>query len=406
MSSLSNVGKWLKDNRRWLVPGGGMMLLTLMAAVVLPSVWAGASDDSGVVEEWNDTIARLGIDPVFPPEEDIYVGDLFAVITADKRPGKGSAQRLPLLNRAIKLAHIDMKPELIRAYETLPIFPDTEKRPDSDADPWPQKVATSGLFADHSARGLLAIAAFPGFTIRHARAVSGGLSAWGAGLFGASRQDNDILEVKIPFAETYGVPSVLAAGKLARFCADPFTANVCTDSTLRQHLSYVTPGLFEKVFDPKTGTPRYLVDVEIALVNRVYLTRSIEQTRRLGHSGAAMVQAVTEAASRLKTVTAPPPTPKADEQRAVQGATDSAAKLAAPTVALAPPQKPMQDMLDRLDAAVPGGVLSVVAASDSQYELKQTFQRPIVIGYRAVRGSFPDELDRIKYTPAQEGRSK
>ena len=51
MSSLSNVGKWLKENRRWLVRGGGMVLLTLVAAVVLPSVWAGASDDSGVVEE-------------------------------------------------------------------------------------------------------------------------------------------------------------------------------------------------------------------------------------------------------------------------------------------------------------------------------------------------------------------
>jgi hypothetical protein len=396
MSRLSNLIESINANRRRLVIVAVPSLLVIIGVIVLSSVSADAPEDRGVVAEWNDTIARLGIDPVFPPEEDIYVGDLFAVITADRRAGsRGTAE--PLLNRATKLDHIDMTAELIQVYENLPIFPDTEKRPEASHDPWPQKRNPDGLFATHPARGLLGIAAFPGFTIRHSRAASGGFSAWGFSLFGGSRQDNDLLEVRIPFAETYGVPSALAVGRLARYCDSAFTRDICTDITLRKHLSYVTPVVFLKATDEKTGRPHYLVDVEIALVNRVYLTRSIEQTRRLGRSSAAMVQALSEAATRLKMASSAPSTPKSETQSTAQTGADAPARTTLPDPS-APSQKQTQDILDRLDAAVPGGLLSLVTASDSQFELKQTFQRPVVIGYRAVRNSFSDALD-LPYNP-------
>ena len=47
--------------------------------------------------------------------------------------------------------------------------------------------------------------------------------------------------------------------------------------------------------------------------------------------------------------------------------------------------------------------MSVTSGSDSHFELKQTFQRPIVIGYRAVRRSFPYDLDRLNLTTEQAG---
>jgi hypothetical protein len=200
------------SNRRWILSTLGVVLVALGAFALWDFGWRNSPDGRGVVTQWNDTIANLGIEPVFPPEEDIYVGDLFAVISADKRPGKGPRDQ-PLLNRAVKIEHIDMLAELIETYNELPIFPDTDKPPKAIQDPWLQKANPNGVFAMHGPRGLLTIAAFPGFTIRHERVASGGLTGLGFGLFGGSQQDSDTVELKIPFAETYGVPSALAVGE-------------------------------------------------------------------------------------------------------------------------------------------------------------------------------------------------
>ena len=190
----------------------------LAAAVVMSLIWTSEPTDKGVIAEWNETIGRLGIEPVFPPEEDIYVGDLFAVITADKRPNSKDTRRQPLLNRAIKLTHIKMSDDLETYYQALPLFSETAKRPSSPEEPWVETPKPGGVFVGTRTRELLAITAFPGFAIRHGRTAAGGLSAWSAGLFGASQQDSDIIEVKIPFAETYGVPSLVASAKLADYC--------------------------------------------------------------------------------------------------------------------------------------------------------------------------------------------
>lgn len=376
MSWISAIRGRFTSNRRWILSALGVVLVSLGAFALWEFGWRSTPDGRGVVTQWNDTIANLGIEPVFPPEEDIYVGDLFAVISADKRPGKGPRDQ-PLLNRAVKIEHIDMLAELMETYNELPIFPDTDKPPKAIQDPWLQKANPNGVFATHGPRGLLTIAAFPGFTIRHERVASGGLTGLGFGLFGSSQQDSDTVELKIPFAETYGVPSALAAGKLTYFCSNPFTKDICKDKTLRNYLSYVAPGVLYKEIDPESGRPRYLVDVEIALVNRVYLTRSIEQTIQLGRNGAAIMQAVREAASHVKAAPSPQ---KPDPQTP-------------PDAGSAAEQRTL-DIFDRLGADLPGGLVSVIANSDSEYGLKQTFQRPIVIGYRAVRTSFDDELDK------------
>src|SRR5262249_29404914 len=40
-------------------------------------------EDLSLEAQWNKTIARLGIKPVFPPEEDLAVGDLFAAVVEE-----------------------------------------------------------------------------------------------------------------------------------------------------------------------------------------------------------------------------------------------------------------------------------------------------------------------------------
>ncbi|MFP3711255.1 hypothetical protein SB783_45540, partial [Paraburkholderia sp. SIMBA_009] len=36
--------------------------------------------DDYLPKRWNESIRRLGIEPVYPPQEDIYVGDIIAEV--------------------------------------------------------------------------------------------------------------------------------------------------------------------------------------------------------------------------------------------------------------------------------------------------------------------------------------
>jgi hypothetical protein len=38
------------------------------------------SKSEDIASSWNASISRLGISPIFPPQEDFYVGDIWAVI--------------------------------------------------------------------------------------------------------------------------------------------------------------------------------------------------------------------------------------------------------------------------------------------------------------------------------------
>lgn len=64
---------------------------------------------------WADAVARYGLEPVFPPQEDLAVGDLLAVVVADDDSDPVSAdkkvdRKSPLLKRSVKLAHIEVRP--------------------------------------------------------------------------------------------------------------------------------------------------------------------------------------------------------------------------------------------------------------------------------------------------------
>jgi hypothetical protein len=64
MPRLTRLRSWAKDHRAGLGWALGLGALLVLAAVVMPAIWRATPSDRGVVAEWNDTIARLGIDPV------------------------------------------------------------------------------------------------------------------------------------------------------------------------------------------------------------------------------------------------------------------------------------------------------------------------------------------------------
>jgi hypothetical protein len=157
------------------------------------------------------------------------------------------------------------------------------------------------------------------------------------------------------------------------------------DANLREHLNNVRAGMYDTEDDPGSpGQKRYAVDVELVLINRIYLVRSIEQTRSLGRTQSAALRTFVDTVS--------------EEAKALTSAASSGDTKAVEQL------KALQSVLDKLK--VPGGVLSLTSGSDSHFELKQTFPRPIVIGYRAVRIVPPrPNLNKQNVAPGQGGAS-
>ena len=343
--------------------------------------WLGPEPSSTqVIEDWNSTISKLGIDPVFPPEEDVAVGDIYAVLN-DSETGQPSRTALAL--RSIKLTHIDLTADIEKSHAQSYLFPVTKPRPTTEGEPWGQQSNDDGIMKHPDRRTTLPIAAFPGFTIRQQHGYGGGLLGWLTTTFGF--QSDSGVELNIPVAETYGIPSIEAVGELEKFCTDKEDPNRCTDETLRRHLAFVTPLAFE--LKPKDGgdassadggsqSPNpYKYQLQVVLVNRVYLARYIDQGAHRTRSGQSEIGQSKRGSKQAKEALA---------EKQPLGDTDAG------------------NMAN-------GGLLKI-ETSDGQ-TLKQTFLRPIAIGYRAVKRVPKDNLidprtDTSKANVAASGKTK
>lgn len=363
----------LRKGLPWVAGTLGFVVLCYGAIqLVQDAVPTPEADTFSVARAWNDTISRLGIEPIFPPEEDVHVGDVYAVVT------RGD---VAFLGRAIKLTHVDMSEALNAAYAKLPMFPDTAARPDHDEDPWPQRPSDAELFAP-APRRTLSLVAFPGFSVRRARGADAGLSSGGGllrGMFGVGRSSDEIEEIRIPTAETYGVGALLAAGHLAAFCEGPLAA-ACTETGARNVLSMqVGDEVWKREVDKVTGqeTGRYAMGVELALVNRVYLTRSMVHLRGTETAQGTRASIAAQLKDALDQQPSPTPAPSAGSQ--------AGEPAVVPLAAVDAQRKRLKALMEELSTTTPGGVVSIAAADSRQVALKQTFVRPVAIGFRAVR---------------------
>ncbi len=245
-----------------------------------------------VATAWNDSIARLGIVPVFPPAEDLYVGDVWAVIS--------HSDDSPLLGKAVRVGHIDFKKEILAAAAPV-VFSDTA---DLAAGAKFRKQDPKEVSSPADSRISLTIAAFPGITITHG-VKSGGAAGAGAGWFGAQREISSLEEISIKSVETYGIPGVDAVLKLDAWCDMPEYKRYCSDSGARKILAF---SVSDKVLATKDG--QFTSRIELRLVTRVFLMREIEHKRSVGSAGGGVVQVI---ADPLKESAAQQGGPKPDE---------------------------------------------------------------------------------------------
>jgi hypothetical protein len=345
--------------------------LAFVVAVVAAAIgldWArGAKPTEQSVEaKWDVALRQLGVEPVYPPEEDIEVGDVFAIVSSDSLPENGVVDS-PLANHAIRLWRLDLSDAVNSNYANTYVFPKPvakrDAAPSSDA---PAASNSVFLLTDHPSD--LPIVTFPKFRLTDSRAAKLGLvgDVLG-GVTGSAAANSDVeTEVSITRTQTYGVPYLVAENALVTFCEATFPP-ACQDQALRNVLSTrIGPRIFDIVENKKTKEKKYRMAVEVGLINRVFLTRQIEThlVRSQNFSG----QAALGSSSEPK-----PGEPSGPAAPAVAGAAQEALKTAG----------------DEALAAASGDVQGSGSLGE-QSGLAVSFdgkvlERPVVFGFESAR---------------------
>jgi hypothetical protein len=220
-------------------------------------------DENELAEVWNASIARLGISPVFPPAEDIRVGDVWAVVAG--------AEDRPLLGRGVRIGHIDLRSDIAAEAQGRPIFAGTAETKPGQPARGVSELEDATEKTDGRIR--LSLAAFPGVTITRTLRGGGQFAAfWTALGFGESQ--SDIEELRIPVAETYGVPAPVAGGRLDEWCGAEATRLYCRDEFIRRVMAFSVGDI---VLATRDGA--YQVKLELRLISQVFMTREIKQRR-------------------------------------------------------------------------------------------------------------------------------
>jgi hypothetical protein len=307
------------------------------------------------VVTWNKSIARLGLQPVFPPSEDIFVGDVWAVVVEDALDSS-----LPLLGKAVRVDHIDFRKDILAEAKGRPVFEDTA---DLKKDEAFRRQGRKETTPDTGESIALALAAFPGITISYATQSAGTVgSSWGS--LGGGKRSQQTEEIRIPIAETYGVSARVGYIGFDKWCKTPETKTRCTDQFVRNLFAFTIDNrVLEKREDGQYGTR-----LQLSLVTRVFLAREIEQRRQIHDDRGLLVQI-------------PIRTGKAGDSSPTEATTVAASSQP-------PPATPL-DAADHMVAAAAAGTkagskFSILSADGVEVGIREVFQRPVAFGFRTV----------------------
>ncbi|TPM94224.1 hypothetical protein [Mesorhizobium sp. B2-1-5] len=291
---------------------------------------------------WNATIERLGIQPLYPPQEDFFVGDVYVTLDDPQSAVAGQTVQYPsnvYKGRGVKIGHIDMR-ESIKKGGVAFKFADTKLEDGNAAVEQSRSEVALPDTPDNQVN--LSLAAFPGISIKHR--IDADTGFW---WFFAGRRSGETEEISIPYAESYGAPVVDSIFALGKYCSDKATSGFCTDPIARKILGYSLGRDVGAVNDGK-----YIFPISISLVGQVFLARELRISRYRGDSLTANMR------SSEPDVSQPPVASGGEEETKMEGkkAVNSAE------------YENMQS---------------------TRVSLKQVFARPVAFGFRRVSFALP-----------------
>lgn len=369
----------MKANRRVRI-----CILMSASAIGLTACVADRPMPGEFARQWSDSIAELGIRPIYPPREDVYVGDLYIVRV---HPTDGDPKQSTALYREPPtfVVNFDLRPGAHYANRpSLPLTPKTARPKEQLFDEQPSTTAFAEFF-DSSLKKTDALrtrlVAFPGYyfaSVRQAQVTAGVPTSGFAAALGFESNDDWSLSVSVPRAESYAVSGAHAYKRLSDICSvsgelvEPVLNAVATNENT-------------------TAKDSRAVKRVAALVTEVFMARQIQYEFKASASMGAQLSAVVQQlssiddkakqlevrAKQLQSVAAQKPGSKEAKE-----AKDAAAAAAQEAAGL------RQDLRDATSGvaglSAPGGSIGFVSANARGITLSQTFERPIAIGYRGL----------------------
>lgn len=366
----------------------GLALAAVLASAAVASCRATPARGE-VQREWNLTLRELGINPVYPPREDLKIGDVYVRRgNPDAQVAASSPGYLPL---DLWVASVDLRDDTVRFYEERTAFPPTS----SGARPAVSGEEGRPIEAIADVPSFAQDAAFTGSDVRRMRQVafpdflsmtitSGDLR----GLvpvealqvaFGASWEGRHQMSVKIPAAESYGLPALRAAQSILETRASGGFAIrsdfLSTDQLQLLHegvrtWAATTPGLSKKARQQLLAERNVYLD----LITEVFYARSIDigiATASAAGAEAGASTPIDAAAPRAAADDGPAEAPMTERQQEVLAAEQLAGQLN-----------------DRLAAVgqqtLPGGSVRFLSATSTGVSMRRTYMHPIAVGFRSI----------------------
>lgn len=356
-----------------------MRLAMFCSTLALGLSGCGTVGDGFVTREWSKKMRELGIYPLFPPREDVYVGDVYVIDAVEVDRSARSKEFVPIGNLLLK---IDLLTALKGHYGGRQDFPATGGSP-----------GANGIFEPPATQMRLKTVAFPNFLrVTATGADVAALVPIDAFSVKAGIGINSVksASITVASAESYGVPWSIIGAALgasnAPYSLPPFADAASEPARRMTALLKTTPG--SVVSDGKADR---LVDVTV--ISEVFYARTFDVTMHMSSDAALSAVANLAAATDTgKTASTAAKTASVAASQAAGATPANAIAVAAEArtaadIAGAEAAK-LTEVLDRVRSQTPQapGVtagLSISATGD--VGLRRTYDRPIAIGFRGAR---------------------
>lgn len=395
----------------------------VIASTTLLLVGCGGYSKPGfVADEWAKSMSEFAIYPVYPPREDIQVGDVYVAWRPKAAPGGGDGGnfRRPMIWMTSLLGKYGVTDfsAVSVFYKQRPNFPATPDRQagQSAADTaLPEAIVPNDgdIFAGGSS-DRLRLVQFPAFNIAHlTQAQLGAVGPLGVveTLLGANYASDYSLSVSVPngAAASYALPGIEVERLLRAYCkltnqkaeedgtSSPGTT-ATTDATFEEVVRRFGAMMHDTPRDEKDVAATAEGEAVMMVITEVFYSRALDYTLHSSSSFGAILQAKVARVDQLRQIISGLQTEKSKTDTTANDPNTSAgdkAKALTEGRSLDTQIQNNQRELAALQAElestlVPGVKGKVVSASERGIKLEAEFSRPVAIGYRALTYRVPE----------------
>lgn len=228
--------------------------------------------DEYVPKSWNAAIERLGITPLYPPQEDVFVGDVFLAINPSKqkfRDFPDDIQRDSMIGRSVKVGHLDFT-EFMRRPPDARYFGDNARNTDGSLALLQPRRETDKDSLD-AGKVVLSDLLFPAITLERDGTFSGVERYLGLSASAASTE-----KIVLSHVQSYSADAYLSSTSLRAFCADKTTRGFCIEKSARTQLAYMIDDDILRTAKTDDGDTAYLFDIRIFVIYKIYLARGLQ----------------------------------------------------------------------------------------------------------------------------------